>query len=412
MMPASLSLALAYLKPKRHLLSAINMLAITGTLIGVAVLIIVTSVMNGFDAIWKEKLLSFQPHVTVFSYRDLIDETHPLFEELRELEGVTHVSPFLQSSVIIQNGEVMDLPMLRGVDPEQDELFRQMTANPKETLRDGSYDLQEEECLIGIDLANRLGVRAGDTISVISPATFAQEDEILLPEDLRVAGIFDLGMWQIDSGVVVTDLYTARDVLGLDRGIHGMMVLGEDIMEADDLAKRISEIAGYRFTALSWIRMNQQLFGALRMEKSMMFFLLAIISIVASFLVTCTLIMVSVQKTREIGLLKSMGFRNGTLMGIFMWYGLIQGVFGIFLGTGAGFLILRFRQNILNGLSAVTGFDPLPKELYYLDELPALTRMDDVLLIIGLVLLLCVLGGVFPAWLAARKDPVESLRHD
>jgi lipoprotein-releasing system permease protein len=121
--------------------------------------------------------------------------------------------------------------------------------------------------------------------------------------------------------------------------------------------------------------------------------------------------MVSVQKTREIGLLKSMGFRNGTVMGIFMWYGLIQGVAGILLGNGAGFLVLRYRQAILDGLSGVLGFEVLPKELYYLDGLPARIVAGDVWLINGLVLLLCLVGGAIPAWLAAKKHPVEAMRH-
>ncbi len=144
----------------------------------------------------------------------------------------------------------------------------------------------------------------------------------------------------------------------------------------------------------------------------MMFFLLTIISIVASFVVSCTLIMVSVQKTREIGLLKSMGFRNRTVMGTFMWYGLIQGVTGILFGTGAGLLILHFRQNILEGLSKLIGFEVLPKELYYVEGLPARVVPEDVGMIVVMVLIFCVVSGAIPAWLAARKNPVEALRHD
>jgi len=122
--------------------------------------------------------------------------------------------------------------------------------------------------------------------------------------------------------------------------------------------------------------------------------------------------MVSVQKTREIGLLKSMGFRNGTVMRLFMWYGLIQGVFGILLGTGAGLLILHYRQAIVDAFSAWTGRQALPKDLYFLDSLPSRTDPSDVGLIVGMVLVLCLVGGALPAWIAARKNPVEALRHD
>jgi len=411
-MPASLYLALAYLKPKRHLLSVINILAVLGTLLGVAVLVIVISVMNGFDDMWRKKILTFQPHVSVYAYPQGMEEDHPLLEEVRALPEVEAASPFIQSMVLAQTRAASDSPMLRGIDPETDFLFRQLTENREDTLEDGTFDLEEGECLLGVDLANRLGVRTGDEVTVFSPATFAGEDEIRLPEDLRVAGVFRVGMWQIDQGYILTDLYTARDVLAMDGGVHGLQVLGNDLWGADALAARIGEMAGARFSALSWTQMNQSLFNALTMEKSMMFFLLAIISIVASFLVSSTLIMVSVQKTREIGLLKSMGFQNLSMMGIFMWYGLIQGLAGILLGTGAGLLILRFRQHILEGLSTLLGFEVLPKELYYLDGLPARVVWSEVAWIGLLVLGLCLLGGSIPAWLAARKNPVEALRHD
>lgn len=411
-MSASLYLALAYLKPKRHLLSVINILAVAGTLIGVAVLVIVTSVMNGFGEMWEEKILSFQPHVSVYAYPDGMERDHPLFDEVRALPEVEAVSPFLQTLVVAQHRDITDTPMLRGIDPKNDFLFEKLAADRENTLEEGRFELEEQECLIGIDLARTLGVRTGDTLTVFSPAMFAREDEILLPEDLRVAGIFQVGMWQVDSAYILTDLPTARDVMGRMDGVHGMQVLGTDLMRADELAAWIAGIAGPRFTALSWRQMNQALFNALTMEKGMMFFLLAIISIVAMFLVSSTLIMVSVQKTREIGLLKSMGFRNRSIMGVFMWYGLIQGVFGILLGTGTGLLVLEFRQQILDGMSMILGFEVLPKELYFLDGLPAKTDPKEVARIASLVLGLCLLGGSLPAWLAARKNPVEALRHD
>lgn len=410
-MNASLFLALAYLKPKRHLLSVINLLAVFGTLLGVAVLMIVISVMNGFDDMWKEKILTFQPHVSVFAYPYGMEEDHPFTDQVREMDGVTAVSPFLQTMVMAQFRDAVEQPMLRGIEPGSDFLYRKLLEDEEKVRRDGTLELEEMECLIGRDLAIALGVRAGDRITVFSPANIPTEDEILLPEELRIAGIFEVGMYQIDIGFILTDLVTAREVMGMEEGVHGLQVLGTDFMEANVLADRIRDLGGPRFTSRSWMQMNQTLFNALTMEKGMMFFLLTIISIVASFLVSCTLIMVSVQKTREIGLLKSMGFRNGTVMGIFMWYGLIQGAAGILLGNGAGYLVLRYRQAILDGLSRVLGFEVLPKELYYLDGLPARIVAGDVWLINGLVLLLCLVGGAVPAWLAAKKHPVEAMRH-
>jgi len=407
---ASLYLALAYLKPKRHLLSVINVLAVTGTLLGVAVLVIVISVMNGFDTMWKEKILSFHPHVSLFSYSGRLAENSPLFEEIEALPEVLAVSPFLQTKVMAQFRESMIAPWLRGIDPERDFLFQQLVET-EGALVDGTFALGEEDCILGIELAQTLGVLAGDVISVISPAMFATEGELRLPMDLRVAGIFQVGMYQVDNEFLLTDLQTARDVLGIDDGVDGVQILGRDLMGAETLAERLKEMTNHRFEALSWMRMNQVLFNALSMEKNMMFFLLAVISIVASFLISCTLIMVGVQKTREIGLLKSMGFRNGTVMGVFMIYGLIQGILGIGLGVLAGLAVLHNRNEILDAVSGLMNQDVLPAELYFLSELPSETRPGDLANIVALVLGLCLWGAAVPAWLAARKNPVEAMRH-
>lgn len=409
-MRASLFLALAYLKPKRQMLSVINVLAVLGTLLGVAVLVIVISVMNGFDTMWREKILSFHPHVTLFSYTQRLQEDDVLFDEVLALPDVVAVSPFLQTKVMAQYRESMVAPWLRGIDPEQDFLFEQLRQT-EGALVDGRWELGDEEALIGIELARTLGIRAGDIISVVSPAMFAREGELRLPIDLRVVGIFQVGMFQIDNEFLLTDLMTARDVVGIDDGVDGMQILGRDLMGAEALALHIREMTGHHFEALSWMRMNQVLFNALAMEKNMMFFLLAVISIVASFLISCTLIMVGVQKTREIGLLKSMGYRNGTVMGAFMWYGFLQGILGITLGVLTGLLVLHYRNDLLALISMAMNQEILPPELYFLSELPSETRGRDFVRIVGLVLGLCLGGAAVPAWLSARRNPVEALRY-
>ncbi len=409
-MPPSLYLALAYLKPKRHLLSVINVLAVLGTLLGVAVLIIVISVMNGFDSMWKEKILSFHPHVSLFATQNRLAEDDPMIAQLAAHPDVLAVSPFLLTKVMGEYRGAMIAPYLRGVNPGEDFLYQQLSSNP-DYLVDGTFTLREEEALIGLELARTLGVRSGDVISVISPAMFANQGELRLPVDLRIAGVFSVGMFQVDNEFLLTDLQTARDVVGVDDGVDGLMVLGRDLMRAEHLAGELRSLTDYRLEAMSWMRMNQVLFNALSMEKNMMFFLLAVISIVASFLISSTLIMVGVQKTQEIGLLKSMGFRNGTIMGVFMWYGLIEGILGIAFGVGTGLLVLEFRQDILDLISGLLQHDVLPAELYFLSELPSEPRVGDILRVVGLVLGLCLLGGSVPAWLAARKNPVEAMRH-
>ena len=407
-LPFSLFLALKYLRPKRTFLSVVTVLSVLGVLLGVAVLVIVLSVMTGFDEMWRDKILDFNAHVTVSVPGGLGEDEEGLCAEIESIPGVTGAAPFLQSLVFIQkpNGQI-ETPVIRGIDPARE---GRVSRIPR-SLVAGEYTVAEDAVLVGRDLARRLGVEVGDTLTVYSPATFMDKDEIRLPTEMRVAGIFEIGMWDFDMGYLVTSLWEARDFCG-GAGLEAIQVMATDPYAADRVAAAIRARLGPGYYVTTWMEQNQQLFAALRVEKNMMFFLLIFITIVAAFGITNTLITVTVQKTREIGLLRSLGFSAGAILRVFLWQGWLEGVLGTTLGVGTGLLVLKYRNDLLHFLNDRCGMQLLPEELYHLAELPAHTLPGDVALVAGSVLVICTLAALIPAWQAARLDPVRALRYE
>lgn len=404
----SLFLACKYLRPKRSFLSVVTLLSLLGVTLGVAVLIIVLSVMTGFDETWREKILSFNAHVKVTEYGGVVQQPDKLLTTLKNVEGVTGAAPSLEGLVFVQAGDNVHTPILRGIDPE---LERAVSKVP-EHMVEGDFDVGYSEIVIGRDLALRLGLEMGDSLLVYSPQNFVSQDELRLPEELTVSGIFDVGMFEFDAGYVLTSLDTARSVYNVEQGVHNIQVMTDDPMAAPQIAVDIRKALGPFFQARSWIDLNRQLFTALQTEKNMMFFLLIFITIVAAFCIAITLITMVVQKTNEIGLLKALGFSNRRIVGVFLWIGAIQGVIGNGCGIALGLLALKYRNELLNFISMRFGVDLLPKELYQLSQIPAHTTAQDVLSICVTVLVICTLAGLLPAWRAARLEPAEALRNE
>jgi len=404
----SLFLAFKYLKPKRSFLSVVTLLSLTGVMLGVAVLIVVLSVMTGFDETWREKILSFNAHVKVTEYGGVVRHPEFVYQTIKGIGGVTGMAPNLEGLVFVQAGDQVFTPMLRGIDPK---LERTVSRVP-DSIVQGEFSVGYGEIVVGRDLAIRLGIGVGDSLLVYSPQNFVSQDELRLPEELTVSGIFEVGMYEIDVGYVLTSLETARSIYNVEQGVHNIQVMTKNPMDAPRIAQEIENKLGRFFDARSWIDLNRQLFTALQTEKNMMFFLLIFITIVAAFGITNTLITLTVQKTHEIGLLKALGFANRRIVAIFLWIGMVQGVIGTGLGLGLGLLALKYRNELLNFISSQFRVDLLPKELYQLSQIPAHTTTSDVVTVCATVLVICTLAGLVPAWRAAKLEPVEALRNE
>ncbi len=411
MPPFSLFMALKYLKPKRSWLAVISIISVIGVMLGVAVLIIVLSVMSGFDDMWREKILGFDAHITV-TRAGVIDDDARLLEMIGDVPGVDGVAPYVQGLVFVQHDGMVHTPVMRGIDVEQElktsRLPRHMVA--------GRFDMDEDEVVLGRELARRLGVAVGDKLLIYAPQSFiAGRDEVSLPVEMRVAGIFEIGMWEYDIGFILVSISTARDLYGMHEGAHALRVMTVDPFRAAGTAARIAEKLRGDYPdvrAQTWMDLNRQLFDALRVEKNMMFFLLIFIVLVAAFGITNTLIIVVVQKTKEIGLLKALGFSSGSVMRVFFWQGWIQGLAGTVLGIALGLVTLHYRNNLMRVMASLLKMELFPKELYHLSEIPARTAPGDVALVVALSLVICTLAGILPAWRAARLNPAQALRYE
>jgi len=407
-LPFSLLLAFKYLKPRRSFVSAVTVISMLGVTIGVAVLIVVLSVMTGFDEVWRDNILGFNAHISITQQGGILTKPKQVMEETEEIDGVTGVAPNIEGLVLLQLGERVHTPVLRGVDPRREASVSKVPGR----IIAGKFDLDGEKIVIGSALARRMNIWLGDTLTVYSPQSFSNEDEIRLPEDLVVSGIFNLDMYEYDVGFVFTSLETARAIYALDQGVHSIQVMLDNPLKAPSVADQIQRKLGPAFYPATWMEMHSQIFAALHVEKNMMFFLLAFVALVAAFSITNTLITLTVQKTREIGLLKSLGFGRRSITAIFFWMGLVQGVIGSTLGVGLGMLILRYRNELLNFMSNEFNLELLPPELYKLSRLPSHTLPSDVAIVCGLVLIFCMLAGLVPAFRAARLEPVDALRYE
>ncbi len=405
--PFSIFLALKYLRPKRTFVSVVTLISVLGVTLGVAVLIVVISVMSGFDDMWREKILGFQAHISVAAPGTILDY-NGLIEDVLTVPGVRAASPFIQGLVFIQHNEAVHSPFLKGIDPD----LENITTQVKDHVVSGTFSVLDEDIVIGRDLARRMRVKVGDKVLVYSPQQFARSDEFHLPEELTVAGIFDVGMWDFDMGYLLSSLGIARNLSGIEQGVQGIQVMTDNPLRAEQVAERLREHLGPIYEVQSWMTLNRQLFATLRVEKNLMGFLLGFILLVAAFSIMNTLITVTVQKTREIGLLKAVGFSSGSVMRVFLWQGWVAGMIGLVCGNMLGLFVLHHRNNLLKWLSDTFHLELFPKNLYRLAEIPASTRVDDLLLIAAFVMLLCTLAGLIPAWRASRLNPSEALRYE
>lgn len=407
MMPFPLFLALKYLKPERSFVSVVTIISIIGVNIGVAILIIVLSVMTGFDNMWREKILSFKPHLTVTSITGIIEDDEALSKAIETVDGVTGVSPCIETRVMIQHEGRMVPPILVGISPDRASSVSRIT----NCIQLGKFDLQGNNMIIGIDMAANLGLIPGRKALVYSPLNAMSRDEIYLPEELKVAGVFNMGMRDYDSAFIITSIDVARELLGIEKGSQAVYVMTSDPLRFEQTAADIRQAVGPGYQVRTWKEVDRLMFDALAYEKSMMMIILIFITIVALFCVTVTLIVITVQKTNEIGLLKSLGFSSARIMAVFLWHGWIQCLTGTLLGIGTALLVLNNMQRIIKFLTFIN-IRVFPKEIYGLSEIPWDKSGQDILPVAAMVMIFCTLFSLLPAWRAARMKPVEALRYE
>ncbi len=411
----SLFLALNYLRPKRGVASLVTILSVIGVMIGVAIVIIVRAVFTGFGDTWQEKILAFKPHIVVrpaYGGQPLRN-VEALCEELDAVPGIEAVSPSIETRVLVESGNRILAPVLLGTDAERIQKLVPLQ------MWNGAFDLSGDGVVIGVDMASQLGVGVYDELLVYSPMNLVNKDEIYFPERLTIRGIYRTGQADYDANFIFVSLPVARDLAGVKRGANSISIRTNDpqgLRPYEGLTATIRTIAqkylGRGFARVStWQELDSLIFNAVATEKNMMMLLLMFISVVAIFCVVNTIIVITVQKTNEIGLLKSLGFSTGQLTSAFVLYGWIQCLLGTLLGVGLAFLVLMNLQGLVEFLG-VLGFDVFPKAVYGLDQLPWRVTSAEVLQVAGMVVIFCALASFLPAWRAAALDPVKALRKE
>jgi lipoprotein-releasing system permease protein len=408
MMPFSLFLALKYLRPKRSFISVVTSISVLGVLLGVAILVIVLSVMTGFGNMWREKILSFKPHLMVRSYQGVILDVDPVVAKIRAVPGVTGCSPAIETRALVRYEGRVAAPIVLGIDPEAADQISQVPSN----IVMGAFLDDEEQAVVGIDLAMRLGCSVGSRILVYSPQSVGNPDEMQLPTELEIVGIFDMGMRDFDAEFLITTLWDAQDMVGIEAGAMSIYAMTEDPLNGvDQVGVAVAQAIGFNYNVSTWQEIDRALFDAIEYEKTMMFILLVFIAIVAIFCVTNTLIVITVHKTHEIGLLKALGFPTWKVTAVFVWHGWIQCAIGTGAGIATGLFVLANLGHLVDGLRKL-GVPVFEKEIYGFDELPHATTWQELALIAAIVMGFSTFASILPAWRAARLDPVEALRQE
>ena len=409
-MPWYVYLALRQLFPAGRRFPFFTLISTLGVALGVALLIIVMSVMGGFAYEIRQMIVGTEGEVQIVA-RGPIADYPAVVSRVKSVPGVAAATPYARDAVMVKFGDRSAFPMLRGLDLSS----VQSVTRLDEYVRAGSLDaLDDDSIILSVQLADSIGATLGDTIEVYSPLIINKlaADEVFFPRQVRVVGILEIGHQQLDSSTVYGTLRLAQDLYGLGSTVHGIDVrLGSGVNE-DDAVARINAVLPPDIRALSWQDSFSEFLWVLNLERNMIFFLLLFIVIVAAFSVTSSLLISVVRKTREIGLLGALGARPLHVAACFCAQGLFIGILGTACGLALGFTALAFRNDLVLWITKATQRQDVLRRFYQFSELPSHTSGPTVALIVVLTVAISTLAGLLPAWKAASLKPVEALRSE
>jgi lipoprotein-releasing system permease protein len=403
----SLFIARKYMGAGRRsaFITAITVISVAGVAIGVLALIVVLAVLNGFESEVVERIIGTNAHVIVRKAGGL-ENPQETADKILALPGVEAVAPFVFTKAIIISRTTTDGLLIRGIDLDKEALVTSITDYIRpHGFRFGPEDSLLDRIVIGKEAAYGLKVALGDTVLLARGeigATFAG----VIPTLTRfvVGGFFDSGMYEYDASYGFVSLDASERLADLGDKVTGLSIRLANMNDAPAMAQAISVMLGPEFMVNDWIELNRNLFTWMAMEKKVMFIILSLIIVVAAFNIASTLIMVVMQRVRDIGILRSLGATAGAIMKVFMLHGLIIGVIGTAIGTGGGIILAQ----IVNRYKLIH----LPGDVYFIETVPVMLRAGDVLTIGGVALLICFLATLYPAWRASALVPVEAIRYE
>jgi len=414
-------IGLRYLRAKRKqaFISVITFISMAGVMLGVMAMMVVLAVMTGFSTDIKSKILGANAHIRVMNLSGKLDQHKEVIKKIETIEGVEATAPFIYSQVMLRCGPHVSGAVLRGIDPSRAGRVVDLEKSVKKTdlyalervSNHNTYTKEERKVppgiILGKELSRLLTAYPGDEVYVVSPfggSLTPIGGRIPHMKKFKVVGLFDSGMYDYDTSFAYVSIESAQQLFRLGQSVHGIEVKVNDIYNVDKISGSIRECLGTTYWTQDWIQMNKNFFSALKLEKTVMFIILVLIILVAAFNIISTLIMMVMEKTKDIAVLKSMGASSKSIMKIFILDGLVIGIIGTILGIMGGgilcFLLKRYE------------FVKLPSDVYYISTLPVRVQLVDVVLIALSAIAISFLATLYPSYQASRLDPAAAIRYE
>lgn len=387
---------------KEKIISITAVISVIGVAVGVMVLIVVIAVMSGFGQYLQEKMIGINSHMFLEFYQGS-SRLDGVTNKLENMPQIAAVAPFVAGQAFITYRQQVIGVEMRGIEPQSQSKVTRI----KEYIKQGSLSLKDNEIILGEELAFRLGLKIGDDIKLVSPVNF-------LASDFKIKGIFNTGMYLYDSGLVMTNIKTAQDFFKMGNNVTGLGIRAGDVYDIESVRKEIYKNLGESgsFEVRTWFDANRNFLNALKLEKIVMFIVVTMTTVVAAFGIVSTLMMSVMSKTRDIGILRSIGAKAKSILQIFVFQGLSIGIMGIILGLISGLSLALSLNKIIDFISRMIGRSLIPKDIYYFDRIPTSFNFSDISVIVMSALLISLLASIYPALYALRINPTEAIRHE